>query len=201
MRAVLLASDSDTNAFLTAAFSRVDVPLEVAGDTAVLERCIRHAHADDLVALNCAGSVSECLYVMQRIQLQMVALFESAAVRQRLARSARGPVCWLPLSVSWPTLLATLRQFRRANRAAGVALAEKALTEQQLRVLQLVAANHSQREISAMLGVGVGTVKRHVDRLKEKLDVASTAELKAAFSWMTVPSSGPTGERLPKLVI
>jgi len=202
VRAILLAGDSDTNALLTAAFNYVDVPLEVAGDTAALEHFARRAHAADLVVLNCGGSAAqECLHIVQHTRLHVIALCDSVAMRQRMTEAARGAVSGLPLRVPWTHLVRLLRSLKDENLVRGLQGGAKDLTVQQLRVLELVAANRSQSEIATERGVGIGTVKRHVERLKDKLDVSGTAELKLAFSWMTRPQPAASRGARARLVI
>jgi DNA-binding NarL/FixJ family response regulator len=45
------------------------------------------------------------------------------------------------------------------------------LTERQRRILLLLASGWTNREIAADLGLKVGTVKNHVARILERLDV------------------------------
>ena len=78
-------------------------------------------------------------------------------------------------SIFDPAMLASLLQ--------GVARSEPALegtldrlTERELRVLQLVAGGHTNREIADELGYSVGTIKNAVQRVIEKLDVSDRTQ-------------------------
>ncbi|MFD0775899.1 helix-turn-helix transcriptional regulator [Streptomonospora algeriensis] len=65
------------------------------------------------------------------------------------------------------------------------------LTEREIRVLGLLAAGHSNRGISTSLGVSERTVKAHVTRILEKLQVQSRLQAALAFiidRWKTCPS-------------
>ncbi len=50
------------------------------------------------------------------------------------------------------------------------------LTERELRVLQLVAGGHTNREIAGELGYSVGTIKNAVQRVIEKLEVSDRTQ-------------------------
>jgi ATP/maltotriose-dependent transcriptional regulator MalT len=50
------------------------------------------------------------------------------------------------------------------------------LTERETRVLALIARGQSNRAVAESLGIGVATVKTHVDNLFAKLHVANRAE-------------------------
>ena len=75
----------------------------------------------------------------------------------------------------------TQRVFREVRRAMegreGAAFAQ--LTEQELRVLSLVAEGKTNREISADLFLGEGTVRNYVSSLLGKLQVSNRAEAAA----------------------
>jgi DNA-binding CsgD family transcriptional regulator len=51
------------------------------------------------------------------------------------------------------------------------------LTPRQREVLQLIAEEHTTREIAVMLGISVKTVETHRANLMSKLDIHSTAGL------------------------
>ena len=53
------------------------------------------------------------------------------------------------------------------------------LTERELQVLQLIAAGRSNQAIAAELVVAVGTVKRHVSNILDKLQAQSRLEAAA----------------------
>ena len=73
------------------------------------------------------------------------------------------------------------RLFRREPRASPFAPNVRArssvgITEREGQVLQLLADGRSNKEIAARLGVSPNTVKTHVARLFEKLQVARRTE-------------------------
>jgi DNA-binding CsgD family transcriptional regulator len=193
MRAALLASNRDTSAFLAAAFDYVGLSLAVVHHVADIEYFTRHAQVGDVVVLDCARVVDDCCDVLRHTELQIIALFGADAPREQFALAARGPVLWLPAQTCWPDLLALLRKLKRSSLAYSARNGKKELSLQQLRVLELVAANRSQSEIAGELHVGIGTVKKHVERIKEELGVSTTMEMKLVFSWMTRPHGMAAG--------
>lgn len=54
------------------------------------------------------------------------------------------------------------------------------LTERQLEIIQLVKENKSNKEISAMLFISENTVKYHLKKIFEILDIDKRSDLKAS---------------------
>jgi len=59
------------------------------------------------------------------------------------------------------------------------------LTDHQRRVWALVAEGRSHTEIARAMGSSPGAVKQDVVRIKAKLGVDTTAQLKVAYRWVT----------------
>ena len=78
-------------------------------------------------------------------------------------------------SIFDPAMLASLLQ-DVARREPGLEGTLDRLTERELRVLQLVAGGHTNREIADELGYSVGTIKNAVQRVIEKLDVSDRTQ-------------------------
>jgi DNA-binding CsgD family transcriptional regulator len=59
-----------------------------------------------------------------------------------------------------------------------------ALSDRELEVLQLSGRGQTPREIATQLGISVKTVETHRMRVREKLNLASSAELmRFAIAW------------------
>lgn len=78
-------------------------------------------------------------------------------------------------SIFDPAMLASLLQ-GVARSEPGLEGTLDRLTERELRVLQLVAGGHTNREIADELGYSVGTIKNAVQRVIEKLEVSDRTQ-------------------------
>jgi len=77
-------------------------------------------------------------------------------------------------------LLVLYGQEPRAAEPAGNARLVEPLSEQEQRILRLLAAGHSNAEIAEALFISVNTVKTHVKNIYGKLGVGSRAEVRRA---------------------
>lgn len=77
-------------------------------------------------------------------------------------------------------LLVLYGQEPRATEPAGNARLIEPLSEQEQRILRLLAAGHSNAEIAEALFISVNTVKTHVKNIYGKLEVSSRAEVRRA---------------------
>jgi DNA-binding NarL/FixJ family response regulator len=75
-----------------------------------------------------------------------------------------------------------IEQFARARNAAVAARGLETISERELEVLRLVAQGRSNAEIADSLIVGLSTVKTHVGRLLEKLQLRDRVQL-AVYSY------------------
>jgi DNA-binding NarL/FixJ family response regulator len=61
---------------------------------------------------------------------------------------------------------------------------QRPLTDHQRRVWALVAEGRSHTEIAHAMGSSTGAVKQDVARIKDKLGVDTTEQLKIAYRWV-----------------
>ena len=95
-----------------------------------------------------------------------------------------GAQSYLLKSVSHDELLATLRAVATGGRPLSTAVAERLaqrfdrseLTRRELEVLTLIVAGKPNKRIAALLGVGEGTIKTHVNHILSKLGAADRTE-------------------------
>ncbi len=106
-----------------------------------------------------------------------------AAFRRRVEREARGDLKWLPRTVGLEEIVGILHTLQEQVTTAR--LQGRPPTARQERIWALLAEDLSEAEVAHALGISIGTVKSHVDRLKHKIGVTSVAELKKAHRWMT----------------
>jgi len=83
--------------------------------------------------------------------------------------------------------LTTVRDLRdQALQARALSISwQRPLTHHQHRVWALVAAGRSRAEIAQEMGSSAGAVKQDIARIKEKIGVATTEQLKVAYRWTT----------------
>ncbi len=74
-------------------------------------------------------------------------------------------------------------------------LRAKPLAPRQAEVLALLMRGRTQEQIAAILGIGKGTVSRHVERIEERLDVTSTEEIRDIYRWMPGEEEGDSPSR------
>lgn len=88
---------------------------------------------------------------------------------ESLALAAAGKIV---VSENLTHLLASALREQRQPRSVH----EAGLTEQERRIVELIAAGHSNKVIGRELGIAEGTVKVHVKHLLRKLDLRSRVE-------------------------
>jgi len=193
MHATLLESNSDFTAMLPCAFDEVGIPLTVVGTVAAVHRAAVHAGPNDFIVVDCSLARSEdevrCSEIVQHTAVDVHIIYDLTApnhedFRRHITQIARGGLKWLPASVGLIEVLTTLRDLRDPSLAVHAQAPRRPLTPHQQRILALVAADRSHAQVAAAIGASVGTVKRDIARIKAKLGVTSTEELKFAFRWM-----------------
>ena len=78
---------------------------------------------------------------------------------------------WIEKSLAGKALSSLLSRRREGQRAAEL------LTQREVEIVRLVAAGLRNKEIGARLSITEGTVKIHLNRIYEKLDVQNRVEL------------------------
>jgi DNA-binding NarL/FixJ family response regulator len=78
-----------------------------------------------------------------------------------------------------PSITPRLLRHVRAARRSALASAFKDLTEQELRVLALIAEGKTNREIAQILFLSEGTVRNYVSSILSKLGLSNRAEAAA----------------------
>ena len=77
-----------------------------------------------------------------------------------------------------PTVAAVLMEdYVRQLRARGLSDSYDLLTDREREILQLLAEGRSNKEVAALLDVGLSTVETHRANLMQKLNLHNTAEI------------------------
>jgi len=194
MRAILLESNPDFVLALPSIFDGLGIPLNVVGTVEAVRRALRNATVDDIIIVDCSLDRTEdqarCAEVVHQAGLEVHIIYNPAArahatFRCDIERMARGDLKWLAATVGLVEFVAILRDLRdQVLQARALSISHgRPLTEHQRRVWALIAADRSHAEIARDLGNSVGAVKQHVARLKEKLGVDTTEQLRIAYRW------------------
>ncbi len=193
MRAILLESNPDIALVLPCVFAALSIPLTVVGTVDALRRATRPATSDDFIIVDCSLDHPEewarCLAVVHQTMLDVHIIYDPAAPadtvdRAAIGRAAQGTLTWLPVPVGMIAFLTLLRGVRDQALQARALAPQRPLTEHQRRVWALVAEGHSHMEIARAMGSSIGAVKQDVVRIKGKLGVDTTAQLRVAYRWV-----------------
>jgi len=193
VRAILLESNPDIALVLPCVFAALSIPLTVVGTVDAVRRATRRATSDDFIIIDCSLDRPEdwarCVEVVRQTSLDVHIIYAPAAPadtidRAAIARAAQGTLKWLPAPVGMIAFLTLLRGVRDQALQARALAPQRPLTEHQRRVWALVAEGRSHTEIARAMGSSPGAVKQDVVRIKDKLGVDTTAQLKVAYRWV-----------------
>jgi len=203
MRATLLAGNPDTTLWFTAACDAASIRLAVLQLPATFVRAAEMAESGDLLVVDCTQGADEDLaryeWVVRHAGPDIWIVYVNDALRERGSEPRMGAIRWVPVHGSWVALVEMLRQARREGHGTGTRVVRKPLTPHQFRVLKLVAEGCAHAMIAARLGKGIGTVKKDIERIKQKLGACTTEELRRAYRGLagleTLFDDVPTGGR------
>jgi DNA-binding NarL/FixJ family response regulator len=194
VRAILLKANSDVTSMLSCAFEEVGLDLKGMDTLDAVQRGAARAGLDDFIIVDCSldrpEDYARCERVVRQATLSVHIIYnptmrDREVFMRRIARVAIGDFKWLPSTVGYLELLNILRALRNEVVAARVRVPCKPLTAHQERVWVLVAAGKSHNQIAQVLGSKPGAIKTDIVRIKEKLGLTSTEELRKAFRWRT----------------
>ncbi|MCW8981693.1 MAG: LuxR C-terminal-related transcriptional regulator [Altibacter sp.] len=113
--------------------------------------------------------------------------YESELAADRFLVASEKPAAnnlWFYLAgiLALVSLAVNIYLFRRIARLKQRSVSEEStLSEQEKKVLELILANKTNKEIASLLFVSVSTVKTHINNLYKKLKVTSREEVKQLF--------------------
>jgi len=192
VRATLLESSPDMALVLPCVFEALSIPLTVVGTVDAVRRATRRATSDDFIIVDCSldrpDDWARCVEIVRQTMLDVHIIYDPAAPadtldRAAIARAAQGTLTWLPAPVGMIAFLTLLRDLRDQALQARALAPQRPLTDHQRRVWALVAEGRSHTEIARAMGSSIGAVKQDVVRIKDKLGVDTTAQLKVAYRW------------------
>jgi len=194
MRATLLESNPDIALVLPCVFAALGIPLHVVGTVDAVRRAAQRATIDDFIIVDCSLDRPEdrarCGDVVRQAGLEVHIIYDPAApghatFRREVERAARGDLTWLPATVGLVEFLTILRDVRdQALQAHALSASrQRPLTDHQRRVWALIAEDRSHAVIARAMGSSKGAVKQDIARIKDKLGIATTEQLKVAYRW------------------
>jgi len=193
MRATLLESNPDIALVLPCIFNILGIPLNVVGTVDAVRRTTEHATLDDVIIADCSFDRPEnrthCGEVVRQTALDVLVIYaptarDHAMFRRAMEQAAHGAIKWVPVTVGLVEFLTILRDLRdQALQARALSGPQRPLTDHQQRVWALVAAGRSHAKIADEVGSSKGAVKQDIARIKDKLGVDSTEQLKVAYRW------------------
>jgi len=196
VRATLLESNPDVALVLPCVFEALGIPLHIVGTVDAVRRATQRATIDDFIIVDCSLDRPEdrarCGELVHQTALGVHVMYGPAApdhamFRRDVERAARSDLVWLPATVGLVEFLTILRDLRdQALQARALSASwQRPLTHHQHRVWALVAEDRSHAAIARELGSSAGAVKQDIVRIKEKIGVATTEQLKVAYRWTT----------------
>ncbi|MDY8136417.1 helix-turn-helix transcriptional regulator [Aquimarina sp. 2201CG5-10] len=91
---------------------------------------------------------------------------------------------WAIISILLLSLFLNIFQFskhRKKKKSSNISL-EKKLTQQEQKILNLILADKTNKEIASSIFVSISTVKTHINNLYKKLNVSSRDEVKSLYN-------------------
>ena len=182
MRAMLLRGNPDIVAALQGACSATGIELTVVDTVEALLTAADLAQARDFLIIDCslkrASDEAQCRRVLQESFLDVRIIHDTKADVQRLAKGTPASAHWLPTDITVLNLFATLRNLVSEAHRGHRQVKDRLLSSKQQQVAQLLVSGHSLSQIARIHKVHGGTVKRQVGRMREKLHVSTTRELR-----------------------
>ena len=187
MRAILLDTDPETTVWLEAACMSARILPTLVGSLATLERVAKQADHTDFLILECVRGhpeeINRCQHVLRHAYLDVAIVYARLDLLRELEPLARGQVVGLDRDMPFPALVRLLRD-RHEQALLVRARGRRTLSPRQRQIASCVARDLSQAQVARELDVHVGTVKRQVGRILDKLGLTTTAELKIALRFL-----------------
>ena len=183
MYALLLSRNRDLAGILRAAFRAAGLRLVVAS-AATASVVSTPGAIPDLIVLDCSLNLPDdgawCQRVLRTTAVPALIIHVKTATLAELPRTTSVPVWCMPSSIGLDEVVGFLRQVRAALPRPAQPRQGRRLSRRQEEVVRLVSPFASTAEIAARLRVHPGTVKRHIQRAKEKLGASSETNLTEA---------------------
>ncbi len=185
MFALLLSRNPDLTTILHAAFKEVGIRLSVADPGKPISLVATHGAPLDLVVLDCTLNLAEdavrCYTLFSSLTIPILTIQARDAALPHLPQPVTAPLFWMPGSLGLVDIVGFLRGIHAELLRMEPPRRRQQLSRRQLEVASMVLTSTPTAEIAAKLQLHPGTVKRHLERAKEKLGVRTARELAAAL--------------------
>ncbi len=182
MRALLLETDPSYAQLVSAVFALEGVQLHVVRAEGEFAQV---AHLFNALFLDASGGqdadLSQCLRIIKHVARPVYIFHPREDAIQQLKALVGLDVTWIPADFRVLTMRDRVHLLSQAS-AATSAPRQRAVTEREQEVHQLIADGYSTSEIAKALHLSPSTVKTYSQRLKKKLDVGSRRELVQVYT-------------------
>lgn len=151
----------------------LDIAMPKLSGIEVAERAHRMDHRPGIIILSVHGDES---YIMRALAAGARAYLLKSATDEDLIPAVRAVAAGKPFFS--PAVAAVLvEDYIRQLQQRGLTDSYDLLTDREKEVLQLLAEGRSNKEVAALLDLGLSTVETHRANLMQKLNLHNTAEI------------------------
>jgi two-component system, NarL family, response regulator NreC len=151
----------------------VDISMPLMNGIEVASRAQKLEPAPGVIILSMHADES---YIMRALDAGARGYLVKDATDEDLIPAVRAVAAGKPFFS--PTVAAVLMEdYVRQLRARGLSDSYDLLTDREREILQLLAEGRSNKEVAALLDVGLSTVETHRANLMQKLNLHNTAEI------------------------
>jgi two-component system, NarL family, response regulator NreC len=151
----------------------IDISMPLMNGIEVASRAQKLERAPGVIILSMHADES---YIMRALAAGARGYLVKDATDEDLIPAVRAVAAGKPFFS--PTVAAVLMEdYVRQLRARGLSDSYELLTDREREILQLLAEGRSNKEVAALLDVGLSTVETHRANLMQKLNLHNTAEI------------------------
>jgi DNA-binding NarL/FixJ family response regulator len=182
--ALLLSRNPNLAGVLRALFRAAGLRLVMTDAAATSSVVPPQRTPPDLIVLDCSRSMPDdgvwCQRLLRSTAAPVLIIHVKDVYPTQTPRVTSMPVWWMSSSMGLDEMVGFLRTVRAALPPAAQPRRGRRLSRRQEEVVRLMSPTSSITAIAVRLQAHPGTVKRHIQRAKEKLGASTEAELMEA---------------------
>jgi len=179
IQATLWADNPDVTAILPKLFAHVGISVTMVSSAAELLQAADHARPGDILVIDCTtafDAVDRCTAVVGHTLVPLYICHTDQCFVDDLRPQAGGSLYWLSPAWIGLSLLWKMRMIK--TQATAISPVDHTLlSDREYDVWRLTAEGLSDRQVGDRLYICRSTVKTEVSRIKEKLGLATRADL------------------------